>query len=302
VTVPDAPGNLDRSDKLTCTRGTMTRMRRTGLKLDGVHAVVTGGSSGIGEATAAELLGRGARVTLMARNEQRLAEAADRLRAGAGVRRVGGASDVRVVSVDVSDRSRVAGAFEQAVHHGGQVDVLVTSAGITRPGRFTELDDDVFTSMMQVDYLGTLWPIRQVVPSMIQRGSGSIVTVSSAAALVGIYGYSAYGAAKFAVRGLTESLRTELAPHGVQVACAYPADVDTPMLADEEQYKPAETAAIAGSIKPVAPKRVAAAIVAGIERGTAEIYSDAQSRLLARTVSAAPGVFRALFDRRVGGV
>ena len=269
------------------------------MTVTGAHAVITGGSSGIGEATALELARRGARVTLLARDPDRLRAAADRIEAALGGAASVGPVSVGTVSVDVADREAVVDGFGGIVAERGEVDVLVTSAGITRPGRFTELSDEVFTSMIDVDYYGTLWPIRAVVPSMIRRGSGSIVAVSSAAAIVGIYGYSAYGAAKFAVRGLTESLRTELAPHGVNVACAYPADVDTPMLAEEEQFKPAETAAIAGSIQPVQPGRVAVAIVAGIERGSAEIYADAQSRALARTAATVPGVFRALFDRRV---
>ncbi|MBK6309576.1 MAG: SDR family oxidoreductase [Candidatus Microthrix sp.] len=277
-------------------------MGRSGMTVAGAHAVITGGSSGIGEATALELARRGARVTLLARDPDRLRAAADRIEAALGGAASVGPVSVGTVSVDVADREAVVDGFGGIVAERGEVDVLVTSAGITRPGRFTELSDEVFTSMIDVDYYGTLWPIRAVVPSMIRRGSGSIVAVSSAAAIVGIYGYSAYGAAKFAVRGLTESLRTELAPHGVNVACAYPADVDTPMLAEEEQFKPAETAAIAGSIQPVPPERVAAAIVAGIERGRPEIYADAQSRALARTVATVPGVFRAVFDRRVRSV
>jgi 3-dehydrosphinganine reductase len=83
------------------------------------------------------------------------------------------------------------------------------------------------------------------------------------------------------------------------VGCAFPPDVDTPMLAEEEAHKPAETRAIAGAIKPLAAERVAAAIVDGIERRRPEIYADAQTRALARTVAAAPGAYRRLFDRRV---
>jgi 3-dehydrosphinganine reductase len=149
--------------------------------------------------------------------------------------------------------------------------------------------------MVEVDYFGTLWPVRAVAPGMAERGHGSIVGVSSAAGLVGVYGYSAYGAAKFAVRGLLESLRTELAPLGVHVGCAFPADVDTPMLADEEAYKPAETKAIAGSIKARSADQVATAIVAGIDQRRA----DLPTRALARTVAATPALYRHLFDRRV---
>jgi len=193
----------------------------------------------------------------------------------------------------------VQATIEAAVGAHGPVDVLVTSAGITRPGRFLELDDEIFRSMIEVDYFGTLWPIRAVAPGMVERGHGSIVGVSSAAGLVGVYGYTAYGAAKFAVRGLLESLRTELVPHGVHVGCCYPPDVDTPMLAEEDAFKPTETRAIAGTIKPLSAERVAAAILSGIDARRAEIYADGTTRALARTVAAAPAVYRTLFDRRV---
>lgn len=258
----------------------------------GKHVVVTGGSSGIGEALAVACAEREAKLTLIARGEERLA---------ATVVDVGqhGAEAIGGIPCDVSDRAAVAAALARATAERGPVDVLVCSAGITLPGRFLEAEDDTFRAMIDVDYYGTLWPIREVAPSMVERGTGSIVGVASAAALVGVYGYSAYGAAKFAVRGMLESLRTELAPHGVHVGCVFPPDVDTPMLAEEERCKPAETKAIAGSIKPLSTSRVASAILDGIDERRAEIYPDLQTRALARTVATAPGIYRRLFDQRV---
>lgn len=261
------------------------------MRWQGAHVVITGGSSGIGEALAHVVAGRGANLTLLARGAERLDAVASDAASDAG--------DVAGISCDVSDPGAVRRALDAATAARGPVDVLVCSAGITRPGRFVEADDDVFRSMMEVDYFGTLWPVRAVAPSMVERRQGSIVGVASAAALVGVYGYSAYGAAKFAVRGLFESLRTELAPHGVHVGCVYPPDVDTPMLAEEERWKPAETRAIAGSIQAISADQVAEAIIDGIDRRRAEIYADRQTRALARTVTLAPGVYRRLFDRRV---
>ena len=267
--------------------------QHAGMDWPGAHVVVTGGSSGIGEATALVAARRRARVTLIARDQRRLDAAGQRIRARSP------GSVVGVVSADVSDRAAIDEALARAVSERGPVDVLVCSAGITRPGRFLELDDDVFRAMIEVDYFGTLWPIRAVTPAMVEQGRGSIVLVSSAAGLVGVYGYSAYGAAKFAVRGLAESLRTELAPFGVHVGCVYPPDVDTPMLVEEERFKPPETKAIAGAISPIGAGRVAEAIVSGIDAGRAEIFAEAQTRALARTVAAAPGLYRRLFDRKV---
>lgn len=260
------------------------------------HVVITGGSSGIGEALAHAAAQRGAALTLLARGADRLDQVATDV-----VRRTPGAR-VGAVPCDVSDRDAVRAAFASATAERGPVDALVCSAGITLPGRFLEADDQTFRDMIDVDYYGTVWPVREVAGPMAERGQGSIVGVASAAALVGVYGYTAYGAAKFAVRGLLEALRTELAPHGVHVGCVYPPDVDTPMLAAENLVKPAETAAIAGSIKPISADQVAQAIMAGIDGRRAEIYADAQTRALARTVATAPGIYRRLFDRRVRSV
>jgi 3-dehydrosphinganine reductase len=264
------------------------------MQWNGAHVVVTGGSSGIGEAFAELAAGRGAQLTLLARGAERLDAVAGRLTA-AGATCTG-------VPCDVGDAAAVREAIDAAASRLGPVDALVCSAGITLPGRFLEADDETFRAMVEVDYFGTLWPIRAVAPSMAERGTGSIVGVSSAAGLVGVYGYSAYGAAKFAVRGLLESLRTELRPLGVHVGCCYPPDVDTPMLAAEEEHKPAETKAIAGSIKPLPASKVAHAIARGIDRRDAEIYADGATRALARTVATTPGVYRRLFDQRVAKV
>jgi 3-dehydrosphinganine reductase len=263
------------------------------MQWSGAHVVITGGSSGIGEALAHDLAGRGSKLTLLARGAERLHEVATEIR--------GAHADAVVAGIpcDVSDRQAVRATFAQAVAERGAVDVLVCSAGITLPGRFLEAEDETFRAMIDVDYYGTLWPIREVAPAMAERRSGSIVGVASAAALVGVYGYSAYGAAKFAVRGLFESLRTELVPLGVHVGCVFPPDVDTPMLAAEHEVKPAETKAIAGSIKPISAEQVAGAIVRGVDRGEAEIYAELQTRALARTVATVPGVYRRLFDQRV---
>jgi 3-dehydrosphinganine reductase len=261
------------------------------VDITNAHAIVTGGSSGIGRAVARQLVTRGARVSVLARRQDLLDETAAELRTAGG--------RLETASVDVTDRDAVHDAIARLTEALGPCDVLVTSAGMVEPGYFSALPDDVFEQTMDVDYFGTLWPIRAVVPSMVERGSGSIVGVSSGAGLVGVFGYSAYSPAKFAVRGLLEVLRCELAPYGVHVGCACPPDTDTPQLAYENRIKPPETAAISGAIKPISAERVARSIVKGIERERFLITSDAQTRLLARLTGVAPGVLRGMFDRAV---
>jgi 3-dehydrosphinganine reductase len=255
-----------------------------------MHAIITGGSSGIGLATARLLAERGAVVSLLARGADRLESAAADLRAG------GATVYTRVA--DVADRGALAAALDELMAAAGPCDTLVTSAGLARPGRFLELPDDVFRQMIEVDYFGTLYALRSVVPGMVARGRGSVVAVSSAAGLLGIYGYSAYGPAKFAVRGLMESLRAELAPHGVHVGVVYPPDVDTPQLAEENRWKPAETRAISGTIKPLPAEAVARAIIAGIERRRFVICPDRGTRALARLGSVLSPALNRTFDRK----
>ena len=263
----------------------------TMLKFQNAHVLVTGGSSGIGLATARLAIERGARVSLMARRTDVLDEAAASLRA------IGG--QVGVAATDVADATRVDVAIAALTAALGPVDIAICSAGQARPGYFQELDADLFRTMMDVNYFGTVNVARAVVPSMIERRSGSFVGVSSAAGLVGVFGYTAYAPTKFAVRGFLESLRAELLPHGIHVGCSFPPDTDTPQLADENQYKPKETKAISGTIKPLSAERVAKSIVEGIEKERFAIVPDASTRALAKVTGVLPGVVTAVMDRAV---
>jgi len=255
----------------------------------GRHAVITGGSSGIGLACAHALGQRGCRVTIVARRPELLDAAVAELSA-AGI-------DAASHPLDVAAHDAVDLVFATIAAERGAVDILICSAGVARPGYFVELDDDVFREMMEIDYFGTLWPIRAVAPSMVERGEGSIVGISSDAGLVGVFGYTAYGAAKFAVRGLLEALRAEMAPHGVHVGCCFPPDVDTPQLAWEDQYKPDETRAISGSFKPIQAEQVARCIIKGIEHRRFALMPDTGSRMLLVLSGAAPRLVARVMDR-----
>ncbi len=255
------------------------------------HALVTGGSSGIGLATVRLLVKRGARVSVIALDDADLATLAAAPPAPTGI---------HLEAADVADRPALESAVAACTDAQGPVDLLVTSAGITRPGYFEELSDREFERQMAVDYFGTLYAIRSVVPSMIKRHRGTIAAISSTAGILGVFGYSAYGPAKYAVRGLCEIIRVELKPHGIHVACVYPSDVDTPQLAFEEPLKPPELRAVSGTIKPIPPQQVARAIVRGIERKKPVIYAEAKTRLVARIAGSAPGFTRFYMDLVVG--
>jgi 3-dehydrosphinganine reductase len=259
----------------------------------GSHVIVTGGSSGIGLATARLLAGRGARVSLVARDEARLA------RAVAEIRDDTPQAGVASAAADVTDPDAVARAFAAVAEHQGPCDVLVAAAGSAHPGYFEQLDESVFREQMDTDYFGTLHAVRAVVPGMIERRCGHIVAISSTAGLIGVFGYSAYGPAKYAVRGLAETLRAELAPYNVVVACAYPPDTRTPGFDRENELKPPETAKISAAIKPRDPAPVADAIVWGIERDKLVITADFQTRALARAAGLLGPYVRRSMDRQV---
>jgi 3-dehydrosphinganine reductase len=259
-------------------------------RLGGAHVVITGGSSGIGLATARKVVARGARVSLLARDAARLSAAAASVAAAA------------TASVDVADAAALRAALDDVVAQAGPCDVLVTAAGSAHPGYFDQLDDEVFRQQMEVDYFGTLHAVRAVVPSMIERGHGHVVTISSTAGLIGVFGYSAYAPAKYAVRGLAETLRSELAPHGIVVACAYPPDTRTPGFDAEHALKPPETERISAAIKPREADDVADAIVRGIEKDRLVITADAQSAALARAAGLLGPYVRWSMDRTIGKV
>ena len=262
------------------------------MDFSGKHIIVTGGSSGIGLATARQFAQSGAKLSLIARDATRLGAAATELRAL-------GKGSIETASADVSQADQVKGSIAALEAKQGPCDVLVTSAGITYPGYFEKLPDQVFRDMIEVDYFGTLYAVQAVVPGMIARRAGSICAVSSAAGLIGVFGYTAYGAAKFAVRGLMEALRQELQPYNIAVSIAYPPDTDTPQLAFENQFKPLETKHIAGAIKPISAQKMASAIVSGIAGRRRSITADAQTALLARVGGLIEPILTGSFDGAV---
>ncbi len=262
--------------------------------LAGAHVLVTGGSSGIGLAVGRQARRRGARVSIVARDPGRLDAAVGELAAVAG-----DPDGVASASADVADAGALGTAIDAVVARLGPVDVLVTSAGYAHPGLFVDLADDVFERQMAVDYFGTLHAIRAVVPSMVERGRGHLLLVSSTVGFLGVYGYSAYAPVKFAVRGLAETLRSELRPRGIVVACAYPPDTETPGYDHENELKPAATARISASIKPRSADDVAAAMVKGIERDRLVVTADAQTAALARAAGLLGPYLRRSMDRAV---
>lgn len=169
------------------------------------------------------------------------------------------------VVADVVSPEQVASAVDSLVQRVGVPDLVLNSAGIVYPGYLQDLDLDRCRKLIEVNYLGTLYVTRAVLPGMMRRRSGHIVNISSGAGFLGLTGYTAYCASKYAVRGFSEALRAELKPHGVHVSVVFPPDTDTPQLAGELPHRPAETQMVFGSVV-MSADAVAAAILRGVAR------------------------------------
>jgi 3-dehydrosphinganine reductase len=241
-------------------------------------ALITGGSSGIGLAVARLLAARGAHVWLLARRENLLEDTLASVQAACGhsSQRCG------YVCADVSDYDQVEKAVAMVTDSVGVPDLVINSAGVTYPGYVEEIDLETFRTMMDVNYFGTVYTTRAVLDGMIARGSGYIVNLSSVAGFVGTFGYSAYGASKYAVRGFSDVLRAEMKPHGIGVAVVFPPDTDTPMLDYETPLKPPETKALAGNVNVMSAEEVANSILKGLERGRYLILPGFETQLLYR--------------------
>ncbi|SHH53204.1 SDR family NAD(P)-dependent oxidoreductase [Pollutimonas bauzanensis] len=186
--------------------------------LSGRHALVTGGSRGIGFAVAQRLLGMGARVTLLGRGADALEQAVDQL-AGGG--------EAAFASGDISRQDDVRGAFAQARACFGPVDILVNNAGQAASERFDRLEEAAWQQMIAVNLTGTFHCMQAALPDMLERRWGRIVNVASTAGLVGYAYVSAYCAAKHGVIGLTRALALETARKGITVNAVCPGYTET---------------------------------------------------------------------------
>ena len=187
--------------------------------LAGKIAIVTGASSGIGAATAFELAHRGAQVVLAARRVNELEAQVNRL-TEAGYRAV-------AIPTDVTDLAQVTRLTEQTLAMFGHVDVLVNNAGIAWRESFIENSTEQISHIVNVNLLGAILSTHAVLPGMLERHSGTIISVASVAAHIAVD--PLYCATKFGVRGFSLSLRRELAGSGVSISLVSPGFVRTPL-------------------------------------------------------------------------
>jgi uncharacterized protein len=185
----------------------------------GVNALITGASSGIGQALARRFAAEGARVALVARRVDRLDALAEEVRRGGG--------EALVLRCDVADREQVFAAAKQVIDRFGSVDLLVNNAGYGHHRPFLRWDLDDMERMMRVNYFGTLYWTKALLGQMVERRRGWLVFVASVAGKLAVPEESAYAASKFAVVGLAETLSYEVEDAGVQVLTVCPGTIRT---------------------------------------------------------------------------
>ncbi len=187
--------------------------------LEGKVAVITGASSGIGEATARALAERGAAVALGARRRDRMEELANRIVAGGG--------SAEVFEVDVGDEHAAKGFLDAAKQSLGGVDILINNAGVMLLGPVQGADTDQWRRMVDVNCLGILYCTHAAIPLMQERGGGHIVNVASVAGRQASLGSAVYNLTKFGVVGFSEGLRQEVLHSNIRVTVVEPGFVAT---------------------------------------------------------------------------
>jgi len=242
----------------------------------GKIAIVTGGSSGIGKSIACSLFNRGMDVWLVAQRKEFLESA----RIEVELHRRNQNQMVSVISADVSELDQVHRAVKIVSEKSGPPDLLVNSAGVAHPGYVQDLDINIFSWMMEVNYFGTVYMTKEVLPFMVKNGSGYIINISSIAGIISVIGYTAYAASKFAIKGFTDALRQEMKLHQIGVSLVLPSDTDTPQLEYENKIKPPETKALGSMTGSMSPDEVARVTLSGIEHGKYLIIPGLEGKVL----------------------
>ncbi|GAA0489681.1 3-ketoacyl-ACP reductase [Salinibacillus aidingensis] len=198
--------------------------------LEGKKALITGGSRGIGRATALELAKEGVKLGLIARSEDSFTQIRSELNEM-------GATYV-TAAADISQEIEVQQAVKDITEQLGTIDILINNAGVGAYGPFMDIPTETWENLMNVNVLGMVHVTKAVLPGMIDQKQGDIINISSMSGLKGTKGSSAYSASKFAVIGMSEALMQEVRPHNIRVNVFTPSLVETDLTREDGERNP----------------------------------------------------------------
>jgi len=263
----------------------------------GKVAVITGAGSGIGRSLAVQLSQEGAHLALGDIDQVNLSQTREML---------GKAINVSLHTVDVAHREGMARFASEVISEHGKVDILINNAGITlTPTVFENISEPDFEKVIDVNMWGVYYGFREFVPHLRSRPEAVIVNMSSLAGLVGLYGYSPYAMSKFAVRGLTESLQSELSGSNISILIVHPGGVKTniirnaPDLTDEQQREEAHV--VFTGAAGISPEKAAGKIISAVKKNKRQLVfgTDAVIVNFIRGMFPGrfPGILKAVFSR-----
>lgn len=243
-------------------------------------AAITGAASGIGRALALELASQGAELAISDVDEEGLARTADEA--------AGRSTKVTRARVDVADRAAVHAWADQVVADHGRANLIFNNAGVTVGATVEEIRWEDFDWLMGVNFWGVVHGTKAFLPHLIASGDGHVINISSVFGIIAVPSQSAYNAAKFAVRGFTESLRQELAIDGrpVSATCVHPGGIKTAIARSARLYPKEggptteEAHAQFDRMARTTPERAARTILAGVRRNARRVLVGVDAHVI----------------------
>lgn len=262
-------------------------------RFDGKNVYISGGSSGIGLAAAERFSSLGANVFIFSIDQQKQLDGALTIIKKAALR---ADQSFEAIALDVTDHEDVSAKLTSAIDRFGAPYVLINSAGMGGAIPFEELSFERFDRIMKVNLYGCRNTVAACLVAMKAEG-GYICNISSMSGLVGIFGYTAYASAKFGVVGFSQALRSEMKQYGIQVSVMCPVQVDTPMIAETDRYKPPETKAVNDRAGLMTTEEVVQGMLKGMLKNRAVIIPGAKGKFVHLVQRLLPSVREGMTDR-----
>jgi len=259
------------------------------------HIVITGGSSGLGLELARRLIKQGAKLTLVARNQKKLA------RAQTALRLINIDAEVYIKSIDVSDDIEVVQGVKDIAERFSGIDVLINNAGVLKEGTIETLSIDDYRQVMEVNYFGVVNMTKAALPYLI-KSRGRVVNIASVAGLTTVYGYSSYASSKHALVGFTETIRYELKPQGVTVQLVCPGEFESPMVDELNAYRTEENKAHTQTLPPTSVEKIAESTLNGMRSNRFMILPGLMTKSVVFGAQHLRSLMRFLGDRIIASV